>query len=148
MAISASAATQILNNLVGKVAGQGGSTPGGIVPNAYLALSLTVPNSDGTNFTEPGGGYARTFLGNAQSGTNHLITVNGATASNADKIIFFNEAIADWTPAENDYIKYWGIFSAATGGTPVLWGALTSNVKVPQGYVPIFRAGNFVLSVQ
>lgn len=121
-----------------------GQTGAPILFRCYMGLSTTTPSSDGSNFTEPdaAAGYARALIGiDGQSGT-QLMEVEGASAAN-DQIIFFPEATSTWGT-----VTYFGLFSAASGGVPLIYGALSSSVSVPANYVPLFRVGSFTLSLQ
>lgn len=96
----------------------------------YLGLSTTTPTSSGGNVTEPSSanGYKRAQL-------SAMGTANNAQIQNTD-IIYMGESLAEWGT-----ITHFCIYTSASGGTPIYFGALTSNVAVPSGYVPIFRAG-------
>lgn len=137
MAFTTAGSTNILRQLIGKVSN-------GILTNCYMALSTTTPNADGTNFTEPSAttGYARTVIGLYNQSATQVMNdpVNGTT-SNKD-IIFFPEASATWGT-----ITYFGLYTAATGGQLILYGALSSPITVAANYVPLFRAGNFSLTL-
>lgn len=76
------------------------------VGTAYLALSTTTPNEDGTNFTEPStaNGYARQSL--------NLPAPTTGTASNPSTITFGPATNASWGT-----ITYLGVFLVSTGGT-------------------------------
>ena len=128
--------TTILSAMLGKL------NYATIAPTCYLGLSTATPSSDGSGFSEPGNGYARSLIGNYQTSATQKMTVTGNSATNSE-IIFFNEATASWGT-----ITHWGIFSAATGGTPLVWGALTTSVSVPGNYVPLFRVNNFTLTLE
>lgn len=116
----------------------------GALSTCYLALSTTPPNAAGGNFTEPAGssGYARTLVGTSNSNSTWLMSEpSGGTTSNID-IIFFPEATASWGT-----ITHFGLFDAKTGGNLMVYGQLTTPVTVPANYVPLFRAGNFSMSI-
>lgn len=130
-----SAAESVLKSFVGQNSG--------ILSNCYIGLSTTTPAADGSNFTEPSAeaGYSRAIIGlQGQSGT-QTMTVSGATATN-DDIIFFPEATSSWGT-----ITHFGLFNSATATTPMITGALTSSVVIGANYVPLFRAGNFTLTL-
>ena len=107
-----------------------------IKSTTYIGLSSTVPNKDGSNFTEPASstGYRR-----AQIGT--LNTSKSAQIAN-DDIIFVFEALADCGS-----FTHVGLFDKDTGGTPFLVGALTSAITVGSGYVPLIRAKKLVIGL-
>lgn len=138
--ITKTTANSILNAFFGR------SQYASLASSCYIGLSTTTPAADGSNFTEPASsaGYARTFLGTYnQSNTYQMDAAADGRISNSSKIIFFPEATASWGT-----VTYFGIFTTATGGTPILYGALTSSVAIPSGYIPIFRAGNLTVSLQ
>ena len=136
MAFTTYGSNNILNGLIGK-----GSGP---LSNCYIALSTTKPNDDGSNFTEPASstGYARSLIGQSGSSATQVMSnpANGSTQNNS--IIFFPEATASWGT-----ITYFGLYNAATGGQLVLYGALTNPISIAANYVPLFRVGNFSLTL-
>lgn len=134
----------ISNNILNAFFGRTGSVT--LAQTAYIGLSTTTPDSSGGNFTEPAtsAGYSRTLIGNYnQASTQLMDAAADGSISNAHNIIFFPEATTTWNT-----ITHFGIFTAKTGGTPILWGALSSNINVPAGYIPIFRAGSLTVSLQ
>ena len=91
--------------------------------SAYLALSSTAPNADGTGFTEPTSdtGYARVLIGmSGQSATYVMAQAVGGKTNNTQEI-HFNAVNADknWGT-----LTHAGIFSAATGGSLLIAGKL------------------------
>ncbi len=136
MAFTTYGSNNILNGLIGK-----GSGP---LSNCYIALSTTRPNDDGSNFTEPAAstGYARSLIGQSGSTATQVMSTpaNGSTQNTS--IIFFPEATSGWGT-----ITYFGLYNAATGGNLVLYGALTNPISIAANYVPLFRVGNFSLTL-
>lgn len=136
MAFTTYGSNNILNGLIGK-----GSGP---LSNCYIALSTTRPNDDGSNFTEPAAstGYARSLIGQSGSTATQVMSppANGSTQNSS--IIFFPEATSAWGT-----ITYFGLYNAATGGQLVLYGALTNPISIAANYVPLFRVGNFSLTL-
>lgn len=97
----------------------------------YIGLSTTTPTATGGNISEPlaKNGYKRvklTCMGEADS----------AKIQNTD-IIFFPESTGDWGTITHFFV------CASETSTPHYWGELTpaGGVAIPEGYVPIFRAG-------
>jgi hypothetical protein len=136
MAFTTYGSTQVLSGLIGK-----GSGP---LSNCYIALSTTAPNADGTNFTEPlsSAGYARSIIGlSSTSATQVMSSPSGGATSNTS-IIFFPEATASWGT-----VTHFGLFTSASGGNLVLYGTLTNPIAVAANYVPLFRVGNFSLTL-
>ncbi|MBR3891428.1 MAG: hypothetical protein IKJ30_05100 [Bacilli bacterium] len=109
-------------------------------------MSTTTPDAAGSNFSEPSSssGYARVMLGTQGQSNTYVMdaAVNGSIC-NTSNIIFFPEATASWGT-----VTHFGLFSSKTGGTPILWGALSSSISIPSGYIPIFRAGALTVSLQ
>ena len=68
-------------------------------------------------------------------------TPANGSVSNTD-IIFFPEATGSWGT-----ITHFGLFTQASGGQLIVYGALTSPITVSANYVPLFRAGNFTLTL-
>lgn len=136
MAFTITGSTAILNGLIGKGSGS--------LANCYMGLSTTTPNANGSNFTEPSGtlGYARSVIGiSGQSATQVMGNPSNGSVSNTD-IIFFPEATGSWGT-----ITHFGLFTAASGGQLIVYGALTTPITVAANYVPLFRAGNFTLTL-
>ena len=119
----------------------------------YIGMSTTVPTvgSSGaiTNFTEPASitGYRRARLGLQNNSATWLMdaAANGVI-TNGSNFIFFDEA----TAGQGGFgeLKWFGLFSAETGGNPVLAGELTAAVTVPAGNVLIFRPNNLTVSME
>ena len=119
----------------------------------YIALFTKKPSKDGTGYTEPTsteyarvlltnkGAYGKQMMGtSATDGTDG--GVNYATVKNQDLIVF-----PEAKSAAFGTIVGVGIFSVATGGTPYIWGDLTSSVTVNIGEIPIFREEDFVFKL-
>lgn len=100
----------------------------------YVGLSTTTPADDGSNFTEPSGsGYARV------SKTNNATNFPAAAAglkSNGTAVTFPQASGGSWGT-----VTHWGIFEASTGGSPTVWGALTSSKTIGDGDTPEFAIG-------
>ena len=138
--ITKTTANAILNAFFGK------SQYASLASSCYIGLSTTTPDSEGKNFTEPSTetGYSKVFLGTYnQSQTQLMDSASSGTISNTSNIIFFPEATTAWGT-----ITHFGIFTSKTATTPIMWGALTSSISVPAGYIPIFRAGALNVSLQ
>lgn len=137
MPMTPAAKASVLNGFIGK------SSAGPILANCYIGLSTTTPNADGSNFTEPSGGdYARAIIGlSLQPATQVMgVPVDGYVENTA--IIFFPEATASWGT-----LTHFGLFAGSSGGSPLIFGALTSPIAVSSGYVALFRVGNFSMSL-
>jgi len=117
-----------------------------LASTCYIGLSTTTPTATGDNFTEPleTSGYSKVLIGNYnQSNTMLMDAASGGSISNTNSIIFFPEATASWGT-----ITHFGIFTSKSSSTPIMWGALSSSITVPSGYIPIFRAGALTVSLQ
>ena len=120
----------------------------------YIGMSTTVPtvNNDSgaiTNFTEPASvtGYRRARLGLYNNEDTWLMdAAKKGSITNGSNFIFFDEA----TVGQGGFgeLKWFGLFSAQTGGNPILAGELTSAVTVPAGNVLIFRPNNLTVSME
>ena len=106
----------------------------------YLGLCSNDPEADNGTFTElSGGNYSRVLIVQRNqsfpaligSASNRKITNNGQITG--------NKATAQLTA------KGFGLFSAATGGTPFFYGKLAQEVVIPVDAVPLFEAGAFGL---
>ena len=69
-------------------------------------------------------------------------TYQEPTGPQNKEIIFYPEASASWGT-----LTHFGLYSAANGGNLILYGALSSPITVAANYVPLFRAGNFSLTL-
>lgn len=122
------AENKILEHMVGK-------TSWGM-PTAYLAVSTTTPNDDGTNFTEPSGGaYARVQTAGTDWGTPATGAIANAT------LLAFPQATANWGT-----VTYGGVYDAATNGNLLYSGQLTVSQAVNTGNTLRFPIGQIVLS--
>ena len=119
----------------------------------YLGMSTTKPtvNDSGviTNFTEPASvtGYRRARLGLYGNEATWLMdAASKGSITNGTNFIFFDEA----TVGKGGFgeLKWFGLFSAQTEGSPILAGELTTPVTVPAGNVLIFRPNNLTVSME
>lgn len=125
----------------------------------YLGLSKTEPNADGTGATEPSGcNYSRVQITSSLSKrfkSKHLnestATLHQGLVGNTRDIIFpearnpsdINAATGgDWTTGD-ERIRYWILFSSATGTTPFAWGELSQPVEIKTHDIFTIRAGEF-----
>ena len=106
-----------------------------------IALSTTKPNVR-LNSRRLEHGIRRSLIDQSRSNATQVMSnpANGSTQNNS--IIFFPEATASWGT-----ITYFGLYNAATGGNLVLYGALTNPISIAANYVPLFRVGNFSLTL-
>lgn len=95
----------------------------------YLGLSTTLPNEDGSGFTEPvGGSYARVAITNNATNFPAAVTSSGTTTkSNGIKFTFPNPT-GTWGA-----IVYYGFFTASTGGTAQYVAPLDAGITVRNG---------------
>lgn len=109
----------------------------------YLGLSSTAPSDDGTSFTEPSGGaYARV----AMTSADWAAAIGGAPASASTSAIKeFPTASATWVAGAD--LVAWGLFTASSGGTPQIIGALTVPKPVLAGDTFSFASGSLVLQL-
>ena len=108
-------------------------TPG--VTTLYLRLSSTVPNDDGSNWTEQTGtGYA------AQSLTGKWAAASGRSKpTGAD--VSYTASGADWTQ-----INAVGVWTHPTAGTMIAWDQVTAK-SIGNGETYTVASGNLILSV-
>lgn len=124
------------NKLLDHVLGPAAFTPPATV---YVGLSTTVPNDDGTNFTEPaGGGYARVAVTNSPA--------NWPAAALGQKknaiTITFPIATAPWGT-----ILYVGIFDLAVAGNLLMVGQLTVSKAVTTDDIAQFNANTITVTL-
>ncbi len=107
---------------------------------AYIGLCTddTEPTAAGGNITEPSGNnYSR------REASYGAFTASGGTIANT-AYLYFDEATASW-----GNIKYIIVCDAATGtGDHVRYvGELSSSITVNANTVPLFRPGNFSVTI-
>ena len=131
-------ANNLLKFILTGLGGNSGSSS--FMSSAYLALSTTPPNKDGTGVTEPpaSSGYRRAQLG-ASSETRYMSTPTeeastGRYVITNNKEIHFDEATEDWGT-----ITHFAIYTSATGGTMYYYGALSQAVNVTANTVPLLK---------
>lgn len=109
------------------------------VRGKYMGLFSAAPTDSqayGVTFTElAGAGYARANLSTAFDAASNRALSN-------TEIIYFPEAESSWGTA-----THFGIFDAKTGGKPIIYGALSDEVAIQANYVPLFRVGQFNLTL-
>ena len=107
---------------------------------AFVALSSTTPNINGTGVTEPtGGAYARVSTSAATWGT-----ASGGSISNAQAINFAT-ATADWVGGAN--LTHGVLYDAASGGNMIGFGALTVAKNVLNGDTASIAVGGITISI-
>ena len=146
--ISNTLASQLLNLITGK-------TQSVAYGNMYIGLSTTVPSLNSStgaieNVTEPdtANGYARELIGSSTIASTQIFgtvaydsTNSCFTISNTSQIKF-NKATSAWGT-----IKAFCLYSAATGGTPLFYGTLTSDVTVSANQSCNIAVGSAVLKL-
>lgn len=105
--------------------------------NWFVGLSSTTPTDTGSNFTEPtGGAYAR--VSTAATDWNAAVEGDPTILDNLNAVTF-PTATADWAAAAS--LTHFGLFTAATLGTPQMWGALTTARNILNGDTARFAGG-------
>jgi hypothetical protein len=105
---------------------------------AYIGLSTTQPNVDGTGVTEPpsGTGYSRV----AASGGGFSASNGTVTNSN---YLYFPEATVSWGT-----VIYLCVFEGNSSSSKVRYfGALTTPKTIDVNSVPLFRPGSINISI-
>lgn len=99
----------------------------------YLGLSTTVPNDDGSGFTEPvGGSYARVTVTNNATNFPAATTVSGVTTQTNGTKFTFPTPTGTWGS-----IVYAGFYTSTTGGTVQYTFALDTAITVKNGNTPV-----------
>jgi hypothetical protein len=108
----------------------------------YVGLSITQPNDDGSNFTEPVGfAYARVAMVNNNTNWPAATTVSGVTNKSNGVAITFPNPTGNW-----GLIIFWGVFVAATLGLPEFTNPLDTAITPQNGNTPVqFGIGQLVL---
>lgn len=111
--------------------------------NWFVALFTTSPNEAGSGQVEvSGGAYARVSM----ASTDWAIAAAGAggfpsTVDNSTATDFIT-ATASWGT-----VISFGLFAAATGGTPQWWGTLDASKVVDNGDSVSFAIGTLILKL-
>ena len=103
----------------------------------YLALFLTDPTSAGTGTEATGGGYARKAITFAAPS---LVSGKEQVSNSAD--VTFGTMTADLGT-----LAYWGIYSAASGGTLLWYGAFSRSKAVYNGDAVTVTTGSIVCTL-
>jgi hypothetical protein len=108
----------------------------------YLGLSTTIPNGDGSNFTEPVGlNYSRVACVNNITNFPNATTVGGVTTKANGTLFTFPVPSGFWGQA-----LYWGFFIVATGDVPHYTNPLDNPITIQSGNTPVqFAIGQLVL---
>lgn len=112
------------------------------VPDAtpYLGLYTSPPDNAGAGGTEVSGSdYARQLL---YSGSSSFSAASNGQIANSGTITFTAAA----TNPGYGTVTHFGIFAASSGGTPIFWWPLTTNVTVGTGSSFTFAAGDLTIS--
>ena len=136
---------KLVENILQAVGGNGDAFN---MSSAYLALSTTAPNKDGSNVTEPSStlGYQRSALGGSSitrymGSPTYDASTGKYTITNA-KEIHFNVATSGWGT-----ITHFAIYTYATGGTMYYSGQLSSPINVAEGEVVVIKPGQIAISL-
>lgn len=147
----------VSNNFLNALFGRAGAVTIGLNGTCYAGLGLasSVPsmNDSGeiTGFSEPvGNNYARVRLGiSGQSDTYMMSSADNAAIRNHEKEIHFHECLeGNWGE-----IAYIGLFSAETGGNPIMVGPVVNaqgepaTVTVSVNQVPLFRVDQLTAEI-
>lgn len=105
----------------------------GTPPTWYQGLTTTVPNDDGSGFTEPvGNGYARVAKTNNTTNFPAAATVAGETSKKNGTKITYPDPTGPWGD-----IKGYGWFTASTGGTPEFVNGIDADISPKSGNTPV-----------
>lgn len=114
-----------------------GSSHAAGFPNQYHVGLLTTPPNE--EVIEPAGnGYARVSVANTDANFGAAV---GRQKTNATPIEF-PTATGSW-----GMVGWYGLFSAATGGELLAWGALNMPISPDEGVTVAFQPGTLVVSV-
>ena len=129
--------TAILKLVFQNIAHANIGNAGGILPSSaagslYVALFTASPTDADSGTEATYTSYARVAIARSAVG----FTVSGNTVTNAATTTF-----ATSTGGTNT-VTHFGVYTAATGGDLIRWGALTSSPAIASGDTPKFEAGN------
>jgi hypothetical protein len=106
----------------------------------HIGLSTTTPTEAGGNFTEPvGNGYARVATAAA----------DWSAASGAAPAQKVNTAVKTFPTATGSWgtVTHFGLFTASSGGTLRVWGALTTSKTIDNGDTASFAASSIEIQL-
>lgn len=104
----------------------------------YVGLTTTVPNDDGSGFTQPSdGSYARVAVTNNSTNFPAATTTSGRTVKKNGTAITFPNPTGLWGS-----IVGIGFFTASSGGTPEITQLLDDVITVASGNTPVEIAAN------
>lgn len=110
-------------------------------PSLWVALSTTVPDDDGTGFTEATGvDYARVAVTDSDFAA---ASAGAPSTRNSSSAISFPVAGGDWSSGSN--MVAFGLFDAATGGDLVVVGSVTSPRAILSGDQATFGVGDLTI---
>lgn len=119
----------------------------------YIGVSTTTPTQNAlgviTNFTEPAAstGYKRARLGiRGNEATYVMDAAAGNEIKNGTNFIFFDEAVTGGGGFGT--VTWFGLFSTATGGAPLLAGELAAPVTVAENHVLLFRSEDLKVTLE
>lgn len=123
------------NELLDHTFGSGVYTPPAIW---YVGLSTTVPDDDGSNFTEPTGNYARVAVANDKTQWSDAADFAGGSGEvhNLNSVQFV-EATNDWGT-----VAHFAVFDASVSGNCAGIGDLNTSTVINSGTTPVFNSGN------
>lgn len=146
--ISNTLASQLLQLITGKTMNVSYGT-------MYIGLSTTVPSLNSStgaieNVTEPDttNGYSRELIGSYQVPSSQIFgtvtydSTNSCFVISNTSQIKFNKATSAWGT-----IKAFCLYNSATGGTPLFYGTLTSDVTVSANQSCNIAVGSAVLKL-
>lgn len=136
--------------------------------NAYLALFTTMPDGNGSGYVEPimgADGAATSYIrvnlfeavvtGNVCINSAVTSTVIDAETGEESAVALLNNCEAIMYPEVVDVdwgsIVGFGVFEkeeTGTGDKPIFWGKLNDPISATVGHVPLFRAGDFEVTLQ
>ena len=120
---------KVLDHIVGKTSFT--------MPTAYVALSITDPQDDGSGLSEPSGGsYAR-----VQTSGSDWNAASSGSITNAEDISF-PTATDSWGT-----ISHFALMDASSGGNMLAHGSLTTEKAVGSGDTLKFAAGDITITL-
>ncbi|MDN5858606.1 MAG: hypothetical protein L0H84_08270 [Pseudonocardia sp.] len=99
----------------------------------YVGLSTTAANDDGSGFTEPvGGAYARVAKTNNTTNFPAAATVGGVSSKSNGTAVGWADPTSNWGT-----LIWYGMFTAASGGTPEYAFPLDTGITAQSGNSPV-----------
>lgn len=109
----------------------------------YVGLSTTTPTESGTNFTEPGSGYARMYTPNDKNAWTVAGPAGGSGSLNNKTGITWGTVTGSWGT-----VTSFGLWDSLVAGNLLVHGGLTSSQQIVPNSTVSFASGSLVIRLE